>query len=429
MYDHIFNDILNRIGVPMIGILHVGSHSNKFRSFYTNVLGTLTSSNYMVLDSTICSKDEDLSSLLSKQNICRKSFNTLTIDSEENIRHIQYLLRDSYFDTIHYVFIVRQHPCDHLFLDLNFRRVWLNDHLYLYRKNMNAYRFLPNDTLRLGNIIHTVIHLLYFAEETNSCIYFHFNPHKLFRGMFNTIYLPKVGIRKFEYPTAQLHLLEKNTSCFQVLAYQFYFNPPHIPPERVRRFIARNSICKCLPESNMVMPTNHLLIHIRSGDIFSDNVHKNYIQPPYQYYSYIISKYKYDEITIVTEPDCKNPVIQELLNHYNNVHVYHDDLETDVKRILSARHLVMGTGSFAHMLSICSQNIETLFCFQSHNVYYHEADYKIVVLGIDPIASKKQYPKYWTNDVNVLTDKDWVIKEMDMQSFHEIPTCYWDEFL
>ena len=59
------------------------------------------------------------------------------------------------------------------------------------------------------------------------------------------------------------------------------------------------------------LPENDIVIHIRSGDIFSSNPHPNYVPPPLSYYTKEIDKYKYEKIHIICE-DTINPVVNEL---------------------------------------------------------------------------------------------------------------------
>lgn len=63
------------------------------------------------------------------------------------------------------------------------------------------------------------------------------------------------------------------------------------------------------------LPENDIVIHIRSGDIFSSNPHPGYIPPPLSYYTKEIDKCKYKKIHIICE-DTKNPVVNELRKLY-----------------------------------------------------------------------------------------------------------------
>ncbi|MEG3982873.1 discoidin domain-containing protein [Microcoleus sp. T3B2] len=113
-----------------------------------------------------------------------------------------------------------------------------------------------------------------------------------------------------------------------------------------------------------------LVIHIRSGDVFDGfNIHPFYVQPPLSYYQKIIEDGNYQDIVVVTEADRLNPCINELLIRYN-ARVQTNSLEEDVNTILSAKHLVIGQGTFGN-LSMLSPNLAKLYCpfflHYSHN--------------------------------------------------------------
>ena len=63
----------------------------------------------------------------------------------------------------------------------------------------------------------------------------------------------------------------------------------------------------------------NLYIHIRSGDIFSQNGgHPYYVQPPLDYYKNIITAKKWNKIFIIYEDDKKRAVIKCGVYFHNN---------------------------------------------------------------------------------------------------------------
>jgi hypothetical protein len=98
------------------------------------------------------------------------------------------------------------------------------------------------------------------------------------------------------------------------------------------------------------------------------------------------------------------------------------NLYEDVKTILSAKHLVIGTGTFAYSLSLCSSQLKRLYCFEHHNVYYHGSHYEIIVLGV----TNRPYPNQWEGDVQILLEKDYEIEPLDMSTYEEKPRAMWD---
>ena len=104
---------------------------------------------------------------------------------------------------------------------------------------------------------------------------------------------------------------------------------------------------------------NDLVIHIRSGDIFSSKPHTGYIPPPLSYYIKEIDKHKYKKIHIVCE-DRINPVVNELLKLYKNAFHEKNTLEKDIKIILGATNIIFSVGSFIPELMKLSYNIRHL---------------------------------------------------------------------
>jgi len=134
------------------------------------------------------------------------------------------------------------------------------------------------------------------------------------------------------------------------------------------QFEERNNILKeaFLLKNINKLPENDIVIHIRSGDIFTPsntwpaylaNGHKGYIPPPLSYYVTEINKYKYQTIHIVCE-DTINPVVNELLKLYKNAVHTINTLETDIRIVLGATNIIYSVGSFIPSLLLLSDNIK-----------------------------------------------------------------------
>lgn len=107
---------------------------------------------------------------------------------------------------------------------------------------------------------------------------------------------------------------------------------------------------------------NDLVIHIRSGDIFQEQIpHPEYLTPPLSYYTYIIDKNNYENIYLVAE-DTLNPCINKLLELYPNIRFKIQSLKEDIKIILSAVNMVISFGTFIPELLYLSDNIKNVYC-------------------------------------------------------------------
>jgi hypothetical protein len=110
-----------------------------------------------------------------------------------------------------------------------------------------------------------------------------------------------------------------------------------------------------------------LTIHIRSGDIFSNDIHPSYGQPPLAFYIKALSHYNPEFVILVFE-DMSNPVIQALISYLESKSVDYTiksslHLRDDIKVLVAAKALVMGRGTFMWGVLCFNCAIETLYTF------------------------------------------------------------------
>ena len=105
-----------------------------------------------------------------------------------------------------------------------------------------------------------------------------------------------------------------------------------------------------------------IVIHIRSGDIFSQ-VHlspHDYCPNPLYYYMQLIESF--EKVIVVTEPDNYNPII-EYLRNIDKVKIQSLSVEEDFATLMSAKNIASsGTGTFSVAAALCSTNIENFYC-------------------------------------------------------------------
>lgn len=105
---------------------------------------------------------------------------------------------------------------------------------------------------------------------------------------------------------------------------------------------------------------NDLVIHIRSGDVYSTNPHPGWVQPPLCFYEQIINEHKWDKIYLICE-DKKSPVIKPLLNKYNNIIFNLQSLNNDIQYIVQAKNICFGMGSFIPSLLLLNTNLNNIY--------------------------------------------------------------------
>ena len=108
------------------------------------------------------------------------------------------------------------------------------------------------------------------------------------------------------------------------------------------------------------LDVNDVVIHIRSGDVFEENPHPNYIVPPLSYYLTILKTNNFNQIIIVAEDD-KNPVINALMNLYPNIIYKKQCLKEDIKIVLGAYSIITSYGTFIPELLCFSKKIKTIY--------------------------------------------------------------------
>jgi len=290
-----------------------------------------------------------------------------------------------------------------------------------------------------GNYITMVTNLLYFAEQTGETVFFNLI---LFGGLYSLDRLSNCVIRKTTGGWLSLDVIERlDVRRIREIRNQvtrsdidFYYGrklPHDVPPpsDTDRRRLIHLYVSRYLPPLLTILPDTHLVIHIRSGDIFDHgHFHAKYIQPPLAYYCHILDTHpEYTNVIIVTQADKKNPVIYELLRKYSHrISIQSCSTEEDLQFLLSARHLVVGTGSFGMYIALCSNALRRLFCFERHNLWYPDAPYEIVVKGV----VNEEYPHEWTLRVlqeGTMTREDLVVETLDPSSFQPISKWFWDQ--
>ncbi|WP_345819691.1 discoidin domain-containing protein [Methylobacterium fujisawaense] len=128
-----------------------------------------------------------------------------------------------------------------------------------------------------------------------------------------------------------------------------------------------------LPRTFAAKPDDQLLIHIRSGDIFSTWVDPHYPQPPFAFYRMVIDRLQAEgrirSVKLVFE-NRLNPVIAEVEAYAAQrglpVEIQSESLISDVAALVNGRYLVFGLGTFGPAICHLSERVEQVFYFASN---------------------------------------------------------------
>ena len=108
-----------------------------------------------------------------------------------------------------------------------------------------------------------------------------------------------------------------------------------------------------------VVPSHELVIHVRSGDIFT-TPHPFFVQPPFSFYRKVIESRDWRAVRVVAE-DTMNPTIGRILETYPTALFEPGTLEQDIRRLLAAEALVIGYGTFGPIWALLSENVRSLY--------------------------------------------------------------------
>ena len=109
-----------------------------------------------------------------------------------------------------------------------------------------------------------------------------------------------------------------------------------------------------------------VVIHVRSGDAFSDTPHPNMGQPPLSFYTKALRALTPTQVVLVVE-DFRNPVIGELVDFLERQSiacvVQSGTFDDDLRVLLAAQTLIVSRGTLADAIDLLSNNLKTRISF------------------------------------------------------------------
>jgi hypothetical protein len=211
---------------------------------------------------------------------------------------------------------------------------------------------------RFGNNIQQLLHAIHIAKrDQHAKIYFSFS-----------------SIRCMELTLSSEHRCSKDEhgTFFRIDA------PPTWEQYKSYATLIYPYIISSPPPFTSEQLHTDLFVHIRGGDIFRENPHRRYIQPPLAYYTSIITKLN-KNVHLICEDDT-NPVVNSLKEL--GYPIYFLSLDKTIGTFLKARHIVASFGTFLHGITV----------FQEPDVIYVPA-YEMCQY-VSPRATRIEIPKY-----------------------------------
>lgn len=177
-----------------------------------------------------------------------------------------------------------------------------------------------------------------------------------------------------------------------------------------------------LSHFKQIIPNNTLVLHIRSGDIFSGkNVHHGYGQPPCQYYKDIMKFAKWSKIILIAE-DYGNPCVRIIQKEGAKFQI--NSLHQDLSVLLNAPNIGFSKGTFGMPILRFSKTIQTAFFFdQSDNFIRNicsQFPTSICFNCIPTLQYKRDILDFWYNNQSQLrimissqSCKEWTVFSKD----------------
>lgn len=209
--------------------------------------------------------------------------------------------------------------------------------------------FIPRWYGRLGNNIQQISNGIYFCRKNG--IHFTSPDHPMIEAIdlnfgSNQYKIPKTSNNWFYH-------FEKEHSDFDVDIDELNL---------LRKNICEDYIYPKLKidhsKLNDPLPDDVLVVHIRSGDLYTHfpNTHP---QNPLSYYLKLYQLFE-GKVIFIAEDD-KNPIVQILLQYKLDIRIWW--IEDTYTLLLRAKNLATsGAGSFAISSAFCSKNLRNFYC-------------------------------------------------------------------
>ena len=213
-----------------------------------------------------------------------------------------------------------------------------------------------NKPFSFGNQISAINNIIYYCEILGiKNIYF--NSKEDFYLKNDTV-TDKIHI--WIIPEDKYDCSSKETFCGQLFINFFY--PVEFKPKR-RSLILKDEIKRNLPQ--VKINKDDLYIYIRAGDSFYSNVRNGYIPSPYCFYERIITKFKFNDIYIISIDD-KHPAIGKLMSTFPKIKHQLKNVKTDIALLMNAYNLANSMSSFTQAAISFNDNLENLFDYEAY---------------------------------------------------------------
>jgi hypothetical protein len=157
------------------------------------------------------------------------------------------------------------------------------------------------------------------------------------------------------------NITEKNDTVKGTFFYLEKDHCTHVPEPYILKMYFQTYIRSIFSplqnDINLQVNEQDIYVHIRGGDIFSNNPHKSYVQPPLSYYRNIMVNYNY--VKLICE-DHRNPCVDELLK-IEKVKNLSSSFLRDIALLSKTSNLIIGFGTFGFLIYLMNVNLKKIY--------------------------------------------------------------------
>jgi len=292
----------------------------------------------------------------------------------------------------------------------------------IIKKNISYIKKIVYTTrANFGNILICLNKVIFFCEILGCKEIF--LPKKEFWFINNTIILKDLNITINPIDDFQLQHFENKAYINSDTVYLDFYDIIiyfYKIKSKLRIHLLKDEIVNNLPKLNV--SKNDLYIHIRSGDIFKNNIHKPYAQPPLCFYISIFKNFNFSTIYLISQ-DKYNPTIDKIMTKFKNIIYLNNNLEYDLSCLMNSYNLVASISSFLNTIIILNSKLENLWEYNIYQMFekivqYH---YDLFEFPNNFTIYRMEASKYYKNKMYVWKNnkiqRKLMIKEKCINSF------------
>ena len=272
----------------------------------------------------------------------------------------------------------------------------------IHRKINSIKRIIYFVPARFGNTLLCLNKIIFFCEIVKCNEIIVSGPSFWFLNNNMVLDESNIKINKINNKTLLLKY-KQNTQTVYFNSFSVFFYYFRIKP-KISIHLLKKEIMKNLP--HLITNKKDLYIHIRSGDIFTNCIHRTYAQPPFCFYKSIFDNFNFSSIYIISQ-NKNNPNINKLIRKFKNIIYLKQNLQQDLSCLINSYNLVGSISSFLLTVIMLNTKLKSFFEYNlypmSQKIYQNHYDLfeyptSFTVYRMEPSTNYKEIMYYWKNN-------------------------------